>query len=102
MKALSVMITALAMLALAGCSVFEGKPVPPPPPTHQAQEVQRDQTGSLQIIDRISVERRGSPMDVEEAVRKQANERHATYYQIVALSELFTSGRWHAEAILYR
>jgi len=102
MKPLSVLVIALGILTIAGCSVLEGKPVPPPPPTHQAQEIQRDQTGSLQIFDRIQVEKRGSPMDAEDAIRKQANARHATYYQIVALSEIITSGKWRAEAILFR
>ncbi|WP_213990454.1 biofilm peroxide resistance protein BsmA [Sodalis sp. dw_96] len=102
MKPLSVMVTALGLLALTGCSILEGKPVPPPPPTHQAQEIQRDQAGSLQVLDRITVVRRGSPMDVEHAVRVKANAAHATYYQIVALSELVTSGKWRADVILYR
>ncbi len=102
MKPLSVMVTALGLLALTGCSILEGKPVPPPPPTHQAQEIQRDQAGSLQVHDRITVVRRGSPMDVEHAVRVKANAAHATYYHIVALSELLSSGKWRADVILYR
>lgn len=102
MKPLSVMVLALGLLALSGCSVLQGKPVPPPPPADHAQEIQRDQTSTLTIIGRITVEERGSPMDAEHAVRDQANARHATYYQIVALSELITSGTWRAEAILYR
>ncbi|XBS70427.1 biofilm peroxide resistance protein BsmA [Acerihabitans sp. KWT182] len=102
MKLLSVIVMLFGMSALPGCSVLQGKPVPPPPPTHEAQEIQRDQTGSLQILGRITVERRGSPMDVEHAVRAKANAAHATYYQIVTLSELVAVDVWRADVILYR
>ncbi|TKI08915.1 biofilm peroxide resistance protein BsmA [Martelella alba] len=96
------MVLALMLLTLAGCSVLQGKPVPPPPPADHAQEIQRDQTSTLTPIGRVTAQERGSPMDVEQAIRDQANARHATYYQIIALSEMITPGIWRAEAILYR
>lgn len=102
MKPLFVMAISFGILALAGCSVFEGKPVPPPPPTAQAQEVQRDQTGSLTIIDRVYAENRGGPSGAVDKIRAKANAEHASYYQIVALDELFPSNKWRADAILFK
>lgn len=101
MKPLSAVIFILSML-LAGCSVFAGKPEAPPAPSGQAQEISRDQTSTLTIIGRVTVEERGSPMDAEDAIRAQANARHATYYQIIMLTEDFTPGIWRGAAILFR
>lgn len=97
-----VVVIFMASMLLAGCSVLEGKPVPPPQPTGQAQEIMRNQTGSLTQIGHVSVAERGSPMDAEDAIRAQANAHKATYYRIVSLTEMFTPGIWRAEAILYR
>jgi len=102
MKPLCVMAIAFGMLTLAGCSVFEGKPVPPPPPAAQAQEVQRDQTASLTIIDRVFAENRGGPSGAVEKIRAKANAEHARYYQIVALQEMYPSDTWRADAILFK
>ncbi|WP_413727190.1 biofilm peroxide resistance protein BsmA [Sodalis sp. RH19] len=101
MKPLYPIILLLSMLT-AGCSVLEGKPVPPPAPTAQAQEISRNQAGTLTKIGRIAVEERGSPMDAEAALRAQANARQARYYQIIMLSEDVIAGIWRGEAILYR
>lgn len=101
MKPLFAVIFILSMLS-AGCGALTGKPVAPPAPTDQAQEISRDQTGTLTIIGRVTVEERGSPMDAEDAIRTQANGRGATYYQIIMLSEEFSPGIWRGAAILYR
>ncbi|NDL61435.1 biofilm peroxide resistance protein BsmA [Enterobacteriales bacterium SAP-6] len=95
------MIIILSMMS-AGCGVLEGKPVAPPAPTGQAQEISRDQAGTLTMIGRVSALERGSPMDAEDSIRAQANARRAGYYQIIMLSEDFSPGIWRAEAILYR
>ncbi|MGP4141569.1 biofilm peroxide resistance protein BsmA [Sodalis praecaptivus] len=89
-------------LPLAGCSVFNGKPAPPPAPEKQAVEISRNRVGSLTRIGKVTVNERGSPMDAKNAIQRQADERQAHYYQILMIDETITPGVWHAEAILYR
>ncbi|WP_413735447.1 biofilm peroxide resistance protein BsmA [Sodalis sp. RH21] len=92
----------IASVLLAGCSTLAGTPAAPPPPTDRAQEISRNQTGSLTQLGRVSVNERGSPMDAERAIIDQANARQAKYYQIIMLAETIMPGVWRAEAVLYR
>ncbi len=101
MKTLPAILLTLCTM-MTGCAVLTGTPVAPPAPTDRAQEIQRDQTAHLTPFGRITVNERGSPMDAEQAIAAQANDRHAVYYQIIMLGETITPGVWRGEAILYR
>ncbi|MFI8414930.1 biofilm peroxide resistance protein BsmA [Serratia sp. NPDC078593] len=94
----------LLLLSLqSGCSLFTTTPKAPPPPiAGQAQEISRAQTAGLEKLITISALAYGSPMNVEEEIRKKATASGARYYMIIMNSETIVPGRWYSNAILYR
>ena len=95
-------ITTLMMaLMLSGCSVLQTTPQPLPPPTAQAQEINRAQSMTLTRLGTASVTVRGSPDDAERALAKKANESGARNYLIQLVSETVAPGLWYASAIFY-
>lgn len=94
---------ALVLLStLSACSLFKTTPIPPPAPTPHAQEVVRAQTTTLTKIGTVSADVIGSPMDVERAIKRKANDAGAHYYLILLVSDTIRPGRWYSEAILYK
>lgn len=87
---------------LNACSLLKTTPEPPPPPGPKAQEVVRAQTATLTKIGTVSADVVGSPMDVERAIRRKANEAGARYYQILLISDSIRPGRWYSDAILFK
>lgn len=98
---MSRVVILLFVLLAAGCSQFKTKPESPPPPTSQAQEVNRAQSLTLVKISTITVNERGSPDDAERAIAAKANQAGASYYYIQMVSETVMPGLWYASAILY-
>ena len=92
----------LLLCMLNACSLLKTTPEPPPPPTGKAQEVVRAQTTTLTKIGTVSADVVGSPMDVERAIHRKANEAGAHYYLILLISDSIRPGRWYSEAILYK
>ncbi|WP_315709468.1 biofilm peroxide resistance protein BsmA [Brenneria uluponensis] len=103
MKVHTLAMPILLIMLLAGCSVFEGKPVPPPPPGKHAIEVSRAQTYSLKKFGTVSVTVRGGPDDADREIQRQADARGADYYLIVMKTDGdgIMSELWHAYAVLY-
>lgn len=87
---------------LNACSLLKTTPEPPPPPGATAQEVVRAQTSTLTKIGTVSADVVGSPMDVERAIHRKANQAGAHYYQILLISDSIRPGRWYSEAILFK
>lgn len=87
---------------LSGCQLLKITPVPPPPPTAEAQSITRAQTFGLQPLGTVAVTRRGAPSDVEAAIAARASQLGAHYYMITALDETGIPGLWRAQAVLYR
>lgn len=91
----------LLTLTLSACSTLRQSPEAPPPPTQQAQEINRAQTANLTRLGSITSTSRGSPDDAQREIAKKANASGAAYYHIVALSETVMPGMWYASAVLY-
>ncbi|AUX94880.1 biofilm peroxide resistance protein BsmA [Mixta gaviniae] len=91
----------LLTLTLSACSALRPTPEAPPPPTHQAQEIDRGQSLGLPRLGSITSTTRGSPDDAQREIAQKANAAGAAYYQIVALSETVMPGMWYASALLY-
>lgn len=94
--------TLSAILTLTACSVLQGKPMPPPPPTEKAQLIGYGQTATLEKMGAISVSVRGSPDDADRAIQQQADARGARYYTITLKRENMLPGLWTSRAVLYR
>jgi hypothetical protein len=92
----------LLALLLGGCSVLQGTPQPAPPVADHPQEIRRNQTEGLQRMGTITALERGSPMDVENAIKAQAVAAKADYYVIILIDETVITGQWYSQAILYR
>ncbi|MBZ0057886.1 biofilm peroxide resistance protein BsmA [Leclercia adecarboxylata] len=90
------------MLLLAGCSVLEGTPQPAPPVADHPQEIRRNQTEGLQRMGTVTALERGSPDDVEDAIKAKAVAANADYYVITLIDETIVTGQWYSQAILYR
>jgi hypothetical protein len=86
---------------LNACSMYT-TPVPPPPPTNHAQQVNRAQISTLTKIGNITAQVFGSPMDLEAALQSKADSIGAHYYLIVAMSSDNIPGRWQGSAIVYQ
>lgn len=98
---MSRVVILLLVLLTAGCSQLKTKPESPPPPTSQAQEVNRAQSLNLTKLGSITVNERGSPDDAERAIAAKANQAGASYYYIQMISETVMPGLWYASAIIY-
>ncbi|CAM6944924.1 Lipoprotein BsmA [Klebsiella quasipneumoniae subsp. similipneumoniae] len=97
----------LLAIVLSGCSALQGTPEAPPPATDHPQEIQRNQTASLQKMATVSVLMYGSPMDVEAALKAKAEAAKAEaakadYYVIIMIDDTMVPGQWYSQAILYR
>jgi hypothetical protein len=92
----------LLTMALGGCSVLEGSPQPAPPVADHPQEIRRNQTEGLQRMGTVTALERGSPADVEDAIKAKAVAVKADYYVIVLVDETIVTGQWYSQAILYR
>ncbi|MEB6379599.1 biofilm peroxide resistance protein BsmA [Leclercia adecarboxylata] len=90
------------MLLLAGCSALQGTPQPAPPVADHPQEIRRNQTEGLQRMGTVTALERGSPDDVEDAIKAKAVAAKADYYVIVLIDETIVTGQWYSQAILYR
>ncbi|URN99676.1 biofilm peroxide resistance protein BsmA [Leclercia adecarboxylata] len=90
------------ILLLAGCSVLEGTPQPAPPVADHPQEIRRNQTEGLQRMGTVTALERGSPADVEDAIKAKAVAANADYYVILLIDETIVTGQWYSQAILYR
>lgn len=90
------------MLLLAGCSVLEGTPQPAPPVADHPLEIRRNQTEGLQRMGTVTALERGSPDDVEDAIKAKAVAANADYYVITLIDETIVTGQWYSQAILYR
>ena len=91
----------LLTLTLSGCSALRPTPEAPPPPTQQAQEINRGQSIGLPRLGSITSTSRGSPDDAQREIARKANAAGAADYQIVALTETGMPGLWYASAVLY-
>lgn len=96
-------LTVMASFVLCACSVLQGTPVSPPPPTERAQLINYAQTSTLTKIGTASVTVNGSPDDADRAIQRQADEKGAHYYTIVMKTEKRRlPGVWVSRAVLYR
>ncbi|QSW35870.1 biofilm peroxide resistance protein BsmA [Leclercia pneumoniae] len=95
-------VALLLVLLSCGCSVLQGTPQPAPPVADHPQEIRRNQTEGLQRMGTITALERGSPMDVENAIKAQAAAAKADYYVIILVDETVITGQWYSQAILYR
>ncbi|MFT8212204.1 MAG: hypothetical protein ACMZI0_19550 [Symbiopectobacterium sp.] len=68
MTALKLLTAFFLTMLLCACSVFQGKPMPLPPPTQHAQLIVYAQTGTLEKMGSISVNVRGSADDADHAI----------------------------------
>ena len=102
MKMSRLLLSLTLVTLLSACGMMTTTPKEPPPPTGQAQEITRAQTGSLEKIGTTSALVRGSPMDVEAEIQQKANASGARYYMIIMNSETVVPGQWYSQAILYR
>lgn len=96
-------LTAFLLVSLlSGCSILQGTPEPAPPVTNHPQEIRRNQTEGLQRMGTVTALERGSPADVEDAIKAKAVAAKADYYVIVLVDETIVTGQWYSQAILYR
>ncbi|WP_440864990.1 biofilm peroxide resistance protein BsmA [Symbiopectobacterium purcellii] len=102
MTALTRFITFSLTTLLYACSTFQGKPMPLPPPTPQAQIIVYAQTGTLEKMGSISVNVRGSTDDADRAIQQRADAYGARYYTITLKQEHALTNTWTSRAVLYR
>ena len=96
-------LTALLLVSLlSGCSILQGTPESAPPVTDHPQEIRRNQTEGLQRMGTVTALERGSPADVENAIKAKAVAAKADYYVIIMVDETIITGQWYSQAILYR
>ncbi|WLI75179.1 biofilm peroxide resistance protein BsmA [Kosakonia sp. H02] len=101
-NAMRALLPLLFAVLLSGCAALAGKPQPAPPVSSSPQEINRNQTQSLQQIGAVSVTVLGSPMDVEAAIKAKATAAKADYYVIIMMDDTVFPGRWFGRALLYR
>ncbi|MGX8943135.1 biofilm peroxide resistance protein BsmA [Symbiopectobacterium sp. Eva_TO] len=87
---------------LCACSTFQGKPMPLPPPTQQAQLIVYAQTSTLEKMGSISINVRGSSDDADRAIQQKADAYGARYYTITLKQEHELTNMWTSRAVLYR